>query len=192
MTNAAPDSVNRNARTTNRRHARDVSKCFIGSKRWLSTLLRLKRQWFEQYPELVAKREARALAWVAQGKARVIFTRLVQDSQDLGSGDDHMVSSVYFDLEYGGKTYSDLHVDVKQAVGGDTEAFPLEIGRVSGYTGPGNYTAFRDGVERSFRGLVGSSGRGIQIADGANVRMRNNTFSMRSVVEFPVTPLGGW
>jgi hypothetical protein len=124
--------------------------------------------------------------------AHVTFTRLVQDSQDFGSNDDHMVSRVFFDLEYGGKTHRDLYVDVKQTVGSNIESDPLEVGRVSDYSGPGNYTAFRAAVEKYFRSLVGSSGRGIRIVNASNVRMRNNTFVQQSLAEFEVTPQGGW
>ncbi|HEX7708374.1 MAG TPA: hypothetical protein VF701_18070 [Thermoanaerobaculia bacterium] len=125
-------------------------------------------------------------------QARITFTKLIQDSQDLGSDDDHMISRVFFDLEYRGKTYSGLHVDLKQSVGGNIESDPLEVGKVGGYSGPGNYVAFRDAVEQYFRSLVGSGGHGIRITGGTNIRMRNNTFNQRMVVEFPVTAQGGW
>ena len=125
-------------------------------------------------------------------KTKVTFKKLVQDSQDFGSDDDHMVSRIFFDLEHGGKTYRDLQVDIKQAVGGSIERDPIEVGHTKGYSGPGNYSVFRAEAEKYFRSMVGSTASGIRISGGSNIRMRNNTFSRSHTVEFEVTPQGGW
>ena len=42
-------------------------------------------------------------------KATVNFHRCIQDSQDYGSNDEHMVSRVFFDLEVGNKQFNGLH-----------------------------------------------------------------------------------
>jgi hypothetical protein len=123
---------------------------------------------------------------------RITFWRLIQDSQDFGSDDDHMVSRAFFDLEYAGVIRRDLHVDIKLPVGGDVDKDPLEVGTVQGYSGPVNYGALREAIEEYFRSLVGSRGRGIRITGGSNIRMRNNTFDQKAVVELPVTTQGGW
>jgi hypothetical protein len=125
-------------------------------------------------------------------RAKVTFKKLIQDSQDFGSDDDHMISRIFFDLEYRGQTHRDLQVDVKQTVGSDIERDPIEVGHTEGYSGPGNYTAFRGETEKYFRSLVGASASGIRISGGSNIRMRNNTFSRPHSVEFEVTPQGGW
>lgn len=123
--------------------------------------------------------------------AQVIFRRLVQDSQDYGSNDEHMVSRAFFDLNIGDKAYQNLSVDIKQQVGSNFETSPLEISQPIGYNGPFNHQAFRDAVEKYYRSLVGSSGSGIRISGGAsNIRMRNNTFVQEMHVEFNISKDG--
>ena len=143
-------------------------------------------------------------------KATITFTRCVQDSQFYGSDDEHMVSRVFFDLEvdsqavprglgqhhrqaYPGRvarTHRDLHVDIKQVVGSDFETSDIEAGPPQGYSGPFNYIAFRDAVERYYRNLVGSADSGIR----ANIRMRNNPFDFKRVEVFEIdaSSAGGW
>ncbi len=119
-------------------------------------------------------------------KAKVVFHKCIQDSQDYGSDDEHMVSRVFFTLEIEGKRYENLHADIKQAVGSNFESDPIEICLPEGYKGPINYAVFRDAVERYYRNLVGSQGRMIHIVGSTNVRMRNNTFVQPAIVEFDV------
>ncbi len=127
-------------------------------------------------------------------KATVTLTRCVQDSQDYGSNDEHMVSRVFFDLEVDGRSYPGLHADLKQVVGSNYETGDIEVGKPEGYRGPFNYIAFRDAAERYFRGLVGSAGSGIRIQGATNIRMRNNTFDFRRVEVFEIdgSSSGGW
>jgi hypothetical protein len=128
-----------------------------------------------------------------KAKTKVTFTKCIQDSQDYGSTDEHMVSRLFFDLEIGNNRYHGLCVDIKQAVGGDFEKTPLEVGTPQGYKGPLNYTAFRAASEAYYRECVGSQGRGIRIAGGSNIRMRNNTFAMPKTAEFETdTDPSGW
>jgi len=116
--------------------------------------------------------------------ATLRFHKCIQDSQDYGSDDQHMVSRVFVTLEAGGKTYPDLTVDIKQTVGADFETAPLEVSPARGYNGAYNYAAFRQLVENYYRSLVGSQGRGIMIAGGGSARMRNNTFVQPHVATF--------
>ncbi len=125
-------------------------------------------------------------------KGRAIFRQLLQDSQDLGSDDEHMVSRVFFDFEFEGTVHRDLHADIKQPVGSSYESAPLEVSRPTNYRGPFNYAAFRDATEAYYRSLVGSQGGGIRAGGGSNIRMRNNRFTRESVVEFDVDSSGGW
>lgn len=125
--------------------------------------------------------------------AKVIFKKCVQDSQEYGSDDEHMISRVFFDFNIDGQDYNDLYVDIKQTVGSNYEHSPLEIGRPSNYKGPLNYGAFRDAVEVYFRSLVGSKGSGIHITGGSNIRMRNNKFVRQQIAEFYIEDdKGGW
>jgi hypothetical protein len=118
--------------------------------------------------------------------ASVIFTHLIQDSQDYGSDDEHMVSRAFFTLKVGDKTYPNLYADIKQTVGSSIESAPLEISRPAGYEGPFNHEKFRAAVEKYFRGQIGAAGRGIRIQGGANIRMRNNRFVATEAASFPV------
>jgi len=119
--------------------------------------------------------------------ALVKFTRLIQDSQDYGSDDEHMVSRVFFDLTFGDKKYENLSVDIKQQVGSSFETSPLEISSPIGYNGPFNHQEFQNAVEKYYRSLVGSVGFGIHISGGStNIRMRNNTFIQEMTVHFSV------
>jgi hypothetical protein len=54
-------------------------------------------------------------------KAKIVFQKLIQDSQDYGSDDEHMVSRAFFTLEIEGDRHADMFVDIKQPVGGDFE-----------------------------------------------------------------------
>ena len=116
-------------------------------------------------------------------KATLIFHKCIQDSQDYGSDDEHMISRVFFTIEIGGQQFRDLHADIKQAVGGNFEDDPIEVGRPQGYRGAINYEQFRQEVERYYRGLVGAQGSGIRISGASNIRMRNNTFIREKSVE---------
>lgn len=123
-------------------------------------------------------------------KARAIFDKCIQDSQDYGSDEEHMVSRVFFTLEVEGRRYDGLHVDVKQTVGSSYEDGPIEVSSPKGasYRGPFNHEAFGAAVEKYYRTLVGSTASGIRIGGGArNIRMRNNTFQRQQVVEFEVS-----
>jgi len=127
----------------------------------------------------------------AMAKAKVLFRELIQDSQDYGSDDEHMVSRVFFDLEIDGKKYKGIYADVKQPVGSSFESAPLEVSIPENYKGPFNFEAFRNVVEQYYRSLVGNRGFGIHIEGGSNIRMRNNRFIQSGVAEFEVQVAGG-
>jgi hypothetical protein len=67
--------------------------------------------------------------------ARIIFNRCIQDSQEYGSDNEHMISRVFFTLEIRDRRI-DLHADIKQAVGSSYETGPVEVGMPEGYRGP--------------------------------------------------------
>lgn len=104
----------------------------------------------------------------------ITFNYLIQDSQDLGFDDEHMVSRVVLGIQVDGRVYTPVHVDVKQAVGEPFDTAPLEVGRPQGYDGPLDYGEFQKSVEAYYRDLVGRSGSAIHVEGEARVRMRNN------------------
>lgn len=122
-------------------------------------------------------------------KAKVTFHRCIQDSQEYGSDDEHMVSRLFFTLEVEGKAPIDLEADIKQTVGSSYQTGPLEVASPRGYKGPFNYEGFRECAERYFRGLLGSQGSGIQMGPGtSNIRMQNNTFVREMQSNFEIDP----
>jgi hypothetical protein len=131
-------------------------------------------------------------------KAKITFQSLQQDSQDhttFEKNDAHVVSIIHFAMDLGGKHFDGLSVEVRQPYGTDFESEPLEVSRIAGdYRGPWNHAEFAALCERYYRSLVGSSGRGIRIGDGSNIRMRNNTFAMPQQAELviPDDQGGAW
>lgn len=112
--------------------------------------------------------------------AKITFHKLIQDSQDFGSNDDHMISRAFFSLQIGGTLHRDLFVSIKQTVGGASDH--LEVGQPQGYSGPFDHAEFSKAVEKYFHGLVGPKGSGFRIAAGS-VRMKNNTFVSEMTAE---------
>lgn len=126
-------------------------------------------------------------------RIRVTFHKCIQDSQDFGSDDEHMVSRLFFTVEAEGRAHQGLHADLKQTVGADYATGPIEVGPPVGYRGPFNQAAFARAAEAYYRGLVGAGGSGIRIEGASNVRMRNNTFLRQQTVEFEASGReGGW
>ena len=117
-------------------------------------------------------------------KAIIQFERCIQDSQDFGSDDEHMISRVFFSLEIAGKKYEGLYANLKQTVGSNYETDPIEVSPPIGYDGTINYAGYREQVEKYFRSLVGSQGSGIRIVNSSNIRMQNNTYNMPRTYEF--------
>ena len=122
---------------------------------------------------------------------KIILQKLIQDSQDYGNTEEHMISRVFFDFELDGHKYEGLYADIKQTVGSSFENAPLEVSKPMNYKGPFNYEAFHQIVEEYYRSLVGQSDAGMHIEGGTNLRMRHKTFVQPHMAEFSVTSTGG-
>jgi hypothetical protein len=123
----------------------------------------------------------------------VTFIKCIQDSQEYGSDDEHMVSCVVFTIEVDGENSGEFCADLKQTVGDSYETGAIEVGRPAGYKGPFNQQEFSKCAEQYFRSLVGSKGRGIRIEGGGNIRMQNNTYEFSSKYSFNSEgSSGGW
>ena len=117
--------------------------------------------------------------------ATIQFHKCILDSQDYGSDDEHMVSRVFLTLETEGRTYADLTVDLKQAVGESFEGGVLEVSLPRGYDGSVNYLKFRDAVEAYYRRRVGSQASGgMHISGASNIRMFNIVFKIPETATF--------
>lgn len=126
-------------------------------------------------------------------KGKMVFSRIHQGSQELGTDNEHMVSRVFFSIEVGGQVHSDLYADVKQTIGEGYETGPLEVSFPAGYRGPINYAEFRRHIENYYRRAVGSSGRGINVGPGSSVLMMDNIFGFPMVVDIEVSERAeGW
>jgi hypothetical protein len=118
--------------------------------------------------------------------ATVHFKELIQDSQDYGSDDEHMVSRVFFDLQVDDKKYPGAYANVKQAVGA-VASDPLEVFPPAGYAGPFDHQKFQAEVEKYFRSLVGGSGSPIRIGRGVkSARIRNCRLRKAVSVSFEI------
>ena len=116
----------------------------------------------------------------------MIFHKLIQDNQDYGSDDQHMISREFFTIEIDGHVSKESYVDIKQPVGSDFETTPLEVSKPNGYNGPFNYEAFRQIAEDYYRSLIGSKGSGINISGDGNIRMLNNSYIHQATYEIDV------
>lgn len=123
-------------------------------------------------------------------EAKIHFEKCIQDSQDYGGDDEHMVSRVFFAIEVDGDVFANLTCDVKQTVGAPFESAPLEVSRPVGYDGTLDYAPFREAVEEYYR----MSFRGaFAFGEGVTARMRHNTFSRPHVVVVQFSDgSGGW
>ena len=125
-------------------------------------------------------------------KATLLFHKCLQDMQDLGTGDEFMVSRVFFSVQLPEKRIDDLFVDLKQTVGDNYETGTIEVGRPQGKVGNLHYETFRDAVESYYRSLIGSSGRSVKVVKGS-FRMRDNTLFGSMEKEITIdTEKGGW
>lgn len=120
-------------------------------------------------------------------KAKVIFCQCNQDSQEYGSDDEYIVSRIFFTLEIGEERFEGLYADIKQTVGSDYDTAPIEVSQPHGYEGAFNHQAFRDCAEKYYRSCVGSEATGIEIGEGARIRIYNNVFKKEMVCEFEIS-----
>jgi hypothetical protein len=118
--------------------------------------------------------------------ATVHFKELIQDSQNYGSDDEHMVSRVFFDLQVDDKKYPGAHANIRQEAGA-VASDPMEVSPPAGYAGPLDLQKFQTEVEKYFRSLVGSSGSRIRNGPGAkSMRIRDCRHRKAASVSFEV------
>lgn len=123
-------------------------------------------------------------------KFKIIFTKCIQDSQDYGSSNEHMISRIFFELD--GINYE---TNIRQPYGENFsfDKDPIEVEVPNDLKDKLNYGQFRDEVEKYYKRLVGASGTGIHIKGGSNIRMRNNTFIQEYITEIDsINHSGGW
>lgn len=115
-------------------------------------------------------------------KVSIVFEKCIQDSQDFGGNDEHMVSRVFFKMHVNDQNHDNLYANIKQSVGGNYESDPIEVSLPVGYNGLLNYQKFQEETEKYYRSSLKSAIGRI----GGNVRMRNNVFSTIREIQFEV------
>ena len=121
---------------------------------------------------------------------RVTFERVVQDAEEFGSTETVAVSRVFFELETGGETYSEMYVDLTEPVGGDHAEETLAVGTPqhvgTGQTfDPGalDQQAFERAVQTYYRSLVNSAGFGKHLAKDKGFRTHGDTLGLVQTIE---------
>ncbi|MBA4137435.1 MAG: hypothetical protein C0518_08990, partial [Opitutus sp.] len=135
-----------------------------------------------------------------RAKATVTFHKCVQDVQDMGTPegkDDRMVSRLFFTLQIGDKTYSDMQVEIRQPHGfnfAKPEDHPIEVSRPTGsYKGATHHESFAMAAEAYYRSFVsvGDKPAAIVIQGGDSIRMRNNKMIKDAAFEIEIPDVGG-
>jgi hypothetical protein len=118
--------------------------------------------------------------------AKIIFHKLVLNSEALGSDEEHLVSRVYFSLQLDDHTVRDLYADFTQPAKGESLADSFQIGPPMGYSGPFNQGAFQELVKTYYNSIIGEHGSALAVRGEGKLRIRNSTFSQeaRYEVEF--------
>ena len=121
-------------------------------------------------------------------KAKVVFFKCIQDSQEFGSDDAYMVSRLFFSLDYDGIEKSYFFAHIKQAVGSSCNDNQIEVSFPEGMTGPFNFDAFSEAAKAYYLRLIRPRGCFIKVGDsGSSIRTMNNTFNMSYEVEFNIS-----
>jgi hypothetical protein len=94
---------------------------------------------------------------------RVKFHKVLQNSQELGSDDEHMVSQVFFTLEVDGESVGEHTATLKQTVGSDFDEANIEVGPPSNYEGTFDHEGFSTVARQYFNNNIGAYGRGMRI-----------------------------
>jgi hypothetical protein len=124
---------------------------------------------------------------------RINISHCIQDSQEYGSTDEHMVSRVFHRITVDGVPKGDSHCDIKQIVGATYSSEDMEVGLPYNHQGPFNHQVYTDEIKGYFSRLVNSSGATISLGKAQKVRMRNNRFDIPYQFEFQAgRPTASW
>jgi hypothetical protein len=124
-------------------------------------------------------------------KMKLNFYQCILDSQKFGSTNEHMMSRLFFRIDY-----TEYVCDIRQPYGSDHsfENDPIEVRVPEKLKEIVNYEQFRQAAEDYYRKSVGAEGSGIKIGEGCtNIRMSNITFVKNYSVEIDQIGFsGGW
>ena len=124
---------------------------------------------------------------------RVNISHCIQDSQEYGSTEEHMVSRVFHQITVDGVPKGNFYCGIKQVVGATYSSENMEVGLPHDYRGPFNHQAYTDEIKGYFLRLVNSSGSMISLGNAQKVRMMNNRFDIPHQFEFRAErPTASW
>ena len=110
------------------------------------------------------------------GIATVTFKRCVQNAENTGGDEEHIVSHIYFDLELDQQKHTDVCLEIKQPIQGDA---PIEVSKPHGYTGAGEFSELREAAAAYYKKLVGTQ-------PAKEIPAQNNLIVQEETVEFEV------
>ena len=121
---------------------------------------------------------------------RVTFERVVQDEKEYGSTETRSVSRVFFELETGGETYSEMYADIEEPALGDHAEETLAVGTPQ-HIGTGqafgsgalDQQAFEEAVRAYYRQIVNSAGYGKHLAKDKGFRTYGDTLGLVQTIE---------
>ncbi|MBD3328468.1 hypothetical protein GF340_04145 [Candidatus Peregrinibacteria bacterium] len=119
-------------------------------------------------------------------KAKIVFQECIQNAQDYETDEEMLDARIKINFVVEGQSATEMSVALKLPSGGKFENTVLEVEWPKTYKGLMNYQAFRDAVEHYYRDCIGSQGKGIHIAGGSNIIMRNNIMRFPKTVEIEV------
>jgi hypothetical protein len=89
-------------------------------------------------------------------KATIVFQKLAKDIQSTGFSCHYMLSRVFYDLNFDGRVFKNLHVNIKQALNSTADTGNLELIAPYGYEALLVYQAFREEVEKYYLDSIGT------------------------------------
>ena len=105
---------------------------------------------------------------------KTITHRQVYNSFDIDS--NYMVSTISFNLDVDGNSYTDMEVEVRQPYGCNYMEEPLEVARMTGeYKGDWSFNDFGNLCDEYYRICIGSEASGIHFGKQATVIITDNT-----------------
>ena len=107
-------------------------------------------------------------------RVRVKLKRFIQNSQEAGSNDSHMISRVFYEMVVNGNKQGSFYSDITQPVGSEYVAEDLEVTAPNGYKGAFDQARFAKGIRNYYQRIAGSK----------STTMKNNTIVLDAKFAF--------
>ena len=89
-------------------------------------------------------------------RVRVKLKRCIQNSQEAGSDDSHMISRVFYEMVVNGNKQGSFYSDITQPVGSEYVVEDLEVTAPNGYKGAFDQARFAKGIRNYYQRIAGS------------------------------------